>query len=362
MLRLKMIVCSVCLLVSGCAGATNDKSDLNVITCFFTGDWKKGGFSGLEKELHASEILKKKYHKINTIDVRLGTGSKIEELRNGWKVVKAIKKSFKNNEEIKNIVKLYGPGKKINTTIVASSVSAVLVRCAWQKYGHIFPFALKHFISICAPQVGIFSVPPEKYYKNPVEQACSEVQKFTTDGILGGSKSSPDNPLKPNWILWGGNALFGTLASMAYLKLYQESVQDNWISLWRDPYQFSTYQSCGGKNKPPFLPFFNNELSKSDAKKYAEDLGKYRKNLGLVDHFDFIASKNDEIILKETALCQEQYVESKTLKYHESGKFLERVGIDAEKVKFHLVDGARHRCHSSSKIIKKVVECIGARP
>lgn len=329
--------------------------DLHVITCFFTGQWAPGGFTALEKALNESKVLNKKYDKIGTIDICLGSGEKEEELRNGWKVIETIKKSFENNLAIQNLVKTYKT-EKPEVRMVLSSVAAVLVRCAIQKYGSELPFVPKQLVSICGPQTGIYCIPPDGSYTNSVEQACSEVQKFTTDSIM--------KTLPMGSFLSGPASIFGWvtgpsyMASVAYLTLYRESVQENWISLWRDPYHLKEYQSCRAKSFPPFLPFFNNELGSQDAKIYKSALESCKKNIGIIDRFDFIASEDDKIILPQTALCEEEEVVDGVKKYRDKTVFLSRIGVNPKKAQFHMVKGAKHQCHTNQDVIKKTVECI----
>ncbi len=339
--------------------ATNE---LNILTGFFTSQWKPGGFDQLREEIN--KAFGKKY-KVNMIDICLGTGGKEEELRNGWRVVETLKNSLAKNSEVQNVVKTYENGEDFNKKPefvgIFSSVSALVARCTLQWYAKKIPFKIKHLISICSPQCGIDTAPPDGIYKNPVENACAEVQKFTTDSIMANTKSSPDNPAKPSWILSNAASLFGALVDIdkiAWKTLYQPDVQENWIALWRDINHFEDYQSCTPKNSPPFLPFFNNELRPLDAEKYAEGLALSRENMKQTDFFDFIASDNDTSIPRATALCREKISKNT---YRKRDNFLKRIGIKPEKAKFYTVKGAGHQCHTNPGIIKAVVGCLEDR-
>lgn len=352
-------ICCLSMLVTGSISPVNE---LNVVTGFFTNKWDPDGFSLLTKALEKSQKLKEKYDKINTINVCLGTGEKEEELRNGWVVTRTLKKSLEENLSIKNIVKKYKQ-KKPEMALVMSSVSAVIGRTVIQQYGQDLPFKPKQFISICAPQAGIYNVPPDGKYTNSVEQACSEVQKFTTDSIMADSGSSPDKPAKPGFWLSSAASFFGAVvgganvASIARKALYNQTVSGNWISLWRDPYHLKEYQLNGSKDFPPYLPAFNQELAEIDAKKYEKELSLFKQNIKQVNFFDFITSDNDMFISPETALCQEKNQE----KVIDGTVFLTRIGVDANNANFYTVKNAGHQCHTNKDIVKKTVECIENR-
>lgn len=336
--------------------------ELNVLTGFFANQWKPGGFDQLKEEI--DKVLGKKY-RIKTIDICLGTGGKEEELRNGWRVIDTLKNSLIKNSKIENIVKNYDGGEDLNKKPefvgIFSSVSALIARCTLQWYAKKIPFKMRHLISICSPQCGIDAAPPDGIYENPVENACAEVQKFTTDSIMADAKSSPDNPAKPSWLLSNAANIFGNLVDInkiAWKTLYQPCVQENWISLWRDVNHFEDYQSCAPKNTPPFLPFFNNELRPLDAEKYAQDLALSRENMKQTEFFDFIASDNDTSMPKATALCREKISKNT---YRKRDKFLTRIGIDPQKTKFYTVKGAGHQCHTNPGIIRAVAGCLEDR-
>lgn len=336
-------------------------NELTVLTCFFAGQWKKGGFSTFENLLFKSEKLLKKYKQVRTIDIKLGSGAKEEEIRNGWTVLESIKKSLHENDELGKVVDSYQ--KKPEIAIIASSVSGLLMRAALQYYGDALPFICKHLITISSPHAGICKEPPIGVYANPVEGACADVQKFTTDSIMADQNSSPDNPAKPSWFTANAAAAFGCVfdvGAIAWKFLYNPVIQKNWISVWRDPCHLFAYRSSSDGIHPPFLPFFNNELLEPDAKKYANELFACQKKIALTSYFDFITADDDQFIAPETAHCKEMLPNKKNL-FSESAVLFKRIGIKPDRAELHTILGAGHQCHTNVKIAQKSVTCLEKR-
>ncbi|MCL5437012.1 MAG: hypothetical protein M1549_04005 [Candidatus Dependentiae bacterium] len=329
-------------------GSMDAAKELIILTGFFTGPWKPGGFSALEKEINNSSILAKQYEKIKCIDICLGKGTGNEELQAGPLILQMLHESINANPKIKEIPK----GSEV--TGIFSSLAGLLMRCYLQAYADKLPFTVRHFISICAPQAGINTVPLEGNYSNPVESACTKVQKATTEKIIQNYI-----PLSmPSFLFSSISYLSNFVMDQekdAWKTLYQRDVQEKLISIWRDPYHLEEYQACD-KNFTPFLPLFNNELRPQDAEAHKKVIQKFKTNLGKTAFFDFIASDDDTFMPAWTALCKERTETG----FRKPEKLLNRIGVPPKKTTFQSTK-AGHRCHTDDKIKGLVVKCLEAR-
>lgn len=344
--------------------------EIPVVALFGTGTYDEKTFDGLKMYVEKSSKT------LPIIPIMLGTGSQEEELSNLHHLIDKLEKSILKNDLLnKKIEQSKKTDDKLNIAMVACSLSGVYARCLLQKRAPYLPFVVKKFISICAPQAGLYNLPPVKTFENPIEKKCADVQKLMTEKLLPsltGSSSNSDTettntpspsssttPTSSSSFSWfrsfvlSAASYFNLDKTMAYKTLYTETSQKKYsaANVWRDPFHYEEYLKFNN-----FLPLYNKEIE-SEANK------DFVNNLNITSSFHFIASYDDLFIPKETAtLCECITSEEKLYIPAFTSSEAPKKGLGTrlfgsnqhgKKVTFDVIKNSGHRCVSDQGIIQK---------
>lgn len=348
---------------------TLNVDDIPVVALFGTGAYDEHTFDDFK------EYVEGRSNRLKIVPVKLGTGSQDEELDNLHHLIDKLKKSILHNKILSNKFELHKKTdqKKPKIALVTASLSGLYARGLLQKEADTLPFDVEKFVSICAPQAGLFNLPLVKTYENPVEKKCAEIQKLMTNKFLSlNINSSTSNTQTTNTSSSSSNSTSSYLTStffsfllpvasylgldksMAYRTLYTKTSQEKYsaANTWYDPYHHDTYLEINN-----YLPVYNMEIKSKTNKNFID-------NLNRTSYFHFIASSDDPFIPKETAtLCEHitgydnLYTPAFTSKNAKIVGLGNRLGLKKaykeKRVTFDVVKNAGHRGPTDPGIIEK---------